>query len=402
MQTHAGYQASGRETTVANPGRTDRRPRRPSSLWALVPAALLGILIVPLPLGTVPGPVQFEVPAGDSLEVIAGAQYHAGAIHRMLLGSHYREIWTTPIRVPVLRVEQYAGGLRAFREGGGAQTRTLHLRSASGHQFVFRSTAKVVRVLPNFLHGSLLGRVLQDGISRAHPGGALIAVALQEAIGFPSNPLQLGVLAGDSGLGPYRARYQGLLGTLQEEPADSDPFHPRSSEEMLAALDSSTQNRVTATDFLAARLLDFILNDWDRHPGQWGWRPEPRESRTVFHPIPKDRDQAFAWYDGAVADLVRLVKPKLVKFGPGFPSLSGLTHNSRRLDRQLLPPLTAEEWNTVTRFVQQQLADSVLDQAVRRLPGPWYRLSGPMLMEALRQRRDSLAGISRRFFDLVH
>ena len=399
MPTPAGYPASLSETTVANPVRTRRRLRPSSSFWALLPALLLLALIVPLPLGIPRGPVQIQVSSADSVQVVAGARYHAGAVHRFLLGSHYRELWTTPITVPVLRLGRYEGGLVPEREGGGLQTRSLHLRSRTGRQFVFRSTDKVLQLLPPLLYSSTLGWMIQDGISASHPGGPLVAFALHASIGIPSHPPDLVVMA-DSGLGEFRDRFAGLLGTIQEQIGDSTSRH--STEELLAALDSNTRHRVDATGFLAARLLDFVLNDWDRHPGQWRWLTEAGNLETVWRPVPVDRDQAFSWYDGLVMDVLRMATTKLVKFEPEFPPVSGLTRSSRQLDRRFLGSVTREQWDSVTRFVQRQLTDSVLDHAVQRLPSPWFTLSGAQLIETLRQRRDGLGGISSRFYEVLH
>ena len=33
-------------------------------------------------------------------QVAPGPQFKAGAVHRLFLGSDYRDLWTTPIRVP--------------------------------------------------------------------------------------------------------------------------------------------------------------------------------------------------------------------------------------------------------------------------------------------------------------
>lgn len=399
MPTRAGYQASVSETTVANPVRTPRPVRRASSFWALIPAGVLVAMILPLPLGHAREPARVAIPAADSLQVIAGARYHGSGIHRFLLGTHYRELWTTPIMVPVLRVDRFEDGLQPVREGGGDQTRSLHFRSGTGREFVFRSTDKVVRLLPRPFDRSVLGWVVQDGISASHPGAPLVAFSLHAAIGIPGHPPDLVVLA-EGGLGIYRDRYAGLLGTFQQEVGDSSSRY--STEDVLVALDSNARHRVDATGFLAARLLDFILNDWDRHVGQWRWIREAGNLETVWRPIPVDRDQAFSWYDGMVVDLLRLAMPKLVKFGPEFPRISGLTSNSREIDRRFLASLSQEQWDSVTRFVQDRLTDSVLTAAVRRLPPRWLALSGGYLEGSLQHRRDGLAAVSRRFYALLH
>jgi hypothetical protein len=171
---------------------------------------------------------------------------------------------------------------------------------------------------------------------------------------------------------------------------------------MLAALDSNSRQRVDATGFLAARLLDFVLNDWDRHPGQWRWISEAGNLETIWRPLPVDRDQAFSWYDGLVVDVMRMATSKLVKFGPEFPPLTALTRSSRRIDRRILASVSREQWDSVTRFVQERLTNPVLDSAVHRLPAPWFERSGELLASSLRQRRDALGAISQRFYDLLH
>ena len=40
--------------------------------------------------------------AADSVSVVPGPDYAAGSFHRFFWGDHYRDVWTTEIRVPVL------------------------------------------------------------------------------------------------------------------------------------------------------------------------------------------------------------------------------------------------------------------------------------------------------------
>src|SRR5512143_3992527 len=84
-----------------------------------LPAAAAGQQSAP------PPPAQAE-----STTVAMGARYHAGALHRWVYGSGYRQLWEKPIRLPVLHLDQYAGGLHPTKVGGGAQTRSLRLETA--------------------------------------------------------------------------------------------------------------------------------------------------------------------------------------------------------------------------------------------------------------------------------
>ncbi|HEV2018196.1 MAG TPA: hypothetical protein VGQ98_07810, partial [Gemmatimonadaceae bacterium] len=53
----------------------------------------------------------------DSVVVVPGEIYKAGSFHRALLGSNYRDEWTTPIKVPVLNLRTFHGGLKPTKKG---------------------------------------------------------------------------------------------------------------------------------------------------------------------------------------------------------------------------------------------------------------------------------------------
>ena len=53
-------------------------------------------------------------------------------------------------------------------------------------------------------------------------------------------------------------------------------------------------------------------------------------------PIPQDRDQAFAKYDGVLLYVARQTAPQLTNFGTKYPYIPGATWNGRDLDRRLL------------------------------------------------------------------
>ena len=79
---------------------------------------------------------------GDTVVVTPGAHYRSGGLHALLFGRHYRDLWTTPIRVEVLDLRRFAGGLHPTQRGGGKQTRSLRFQSADGPEYQFRSLDK--------------------------------------------------------------------------------------------------------------------------------------------------------------------------------------------------------------------------------------------------------------------
>ncbi len=61
----------------------------------------------------------------DSVTVVAG-DYSAGWLKRLFFGSYYRDLCTTPIPVPYLDFQSYAGGHTTERTAGYGQTNSLH------------------------------------------------------------------------------------------------------------------------------------------------------------------------------------------------------------------------------------------------------------------------------------
>ena len=98
------------------------------SLVRIVPevrhaAALAGLLsLVGAPSAAAQEVVEQAEP-GETLAIEPGPQYEAGWLQRWLFGSHYRDLWTTPLEAPVLDLDRFAGGLKATRKGGGEQTK---------------------------------------------------------------------------------------------------------------------------------------------------------------------------------------------------------------------------------------------------------------------------------------
>lgn len=350
--------------------------------------------------------------AQDSVTVVAGERYDAGGLHRFLFGSGYRDLWTTPIRVPVLDLATFAGGLTPVRRGGGRQTVSLRLRAPDGREFTFRSVDKDPSpVLPAELRGTVAEDALRDQTSMAHPLGALVVAKLQEAVGVLHAPPRLVVMPDDPRLGEFREAFAGMLGMIELRPdeiEDQDIGFAGTtrivgSDRFLTRIENNPFIRPDARAFLRARLLDVLVGDWDRHRDQWRWALTDQDGPRRWVPIPEDRDQAFVAYGGLLVSIVRQAFPDLINtFGPGFAGIVGQTWNGRDLDRRILPVLTREVWDEVATELQALLTDAVLEDAVRALPEPYRPLDRTrLLLSSLRSRRDGLVEEAGRFYRLL-
>ena len=105
--------------------------------------------------------------------ISAGPQYKKPRFYQWLWGSNRRKEWTTPIRVPLLWLDSAYGGLTPYKKGGGNETKTLQLKTASGKEYTLRSIDKSRNdvVLPQYKN-TFIEDIINDGVSMSYPYGA--------------------------------------------------------------------------------------------------------------------------------------------------------------------------------------------------------------------------------------
>jgi hypothetical protein len=159
----------------------------------------------------------------DSVTIVAGPRYQKPALYRWLFGDGYRDLWLTPIRVSVLDLGTFDGGLVADELGGGNATLSLRLISEDGSKYVFRTVDKEPLELPEYAEGGFPRDVARDRTSGTHPAANLIHAPFYAAAGvIHDDDARLFVLPDDERLGEWRELLAGRLGVLTRVP-DEDP-----------------------------------------------------------------------------------------------------------------------------------------------------------------------------------
>jgi hypothetical protein len=339
---------------------------------------------------------------GDSVQVAAGPHYRAGPLKRALLGRSYRELWTTPATVPVLDLATFAGGLTPTETGGGNQTLSLRFEGRDGKEYAFRSVDKDPGRGEGGASG-IAGVVLKDQVSSQNPAAALVAGRLMDASGLLHVDPLLFVMPDDPRLGEFREEFAGMLGQLEERPDDGfgGAAKVEGTDDFIPALQADPANQLQAEEYLTGRLMDFVLNDWDRHEDQYSWARFDRGGVRTWRPIPRDRDYAFVDYDGLGIDLARPWVPKAVRFRPGYGDVFGLVQQAQYLDRRLLGELDRARWQSAAAGLRARLTDAVIDDAVRRMPAEYQALVGEELAATLRARRDALPEAALQYYAMM-
>lgn len=349
-------------------------------------------------------------PGTPIVSKVPGPQYQATAFQRTMFGSGWRDVWTTPVTAPVLDLETYGGGLKLDRRGGGFYSLVLHFSEKDGwREYRFRSVDKIPKESQNeTLRGTLAGRIWQDQVSIMFPGAPLLVPPLHEAVGLLHTKPSLYVMGDSPRLEAQRDTFAGMLGTMElkgEEAPDDKPGFAGSekikgTEGFLEDINESREHRLDEREFLAARLVDFLINDVDRSQDNFDWARFGEKGAYVWRPLPRDRDQAFVDARGLLNTMiVNRVFPKQIPFGPVY-DLKGLTYTSYTLDRRLLQRLDADDVRDVAHRVQGAVTNSVIDAMIAQMPSSWRAQTSAdeRIASALRTRRDALPEVAMTFY----
>jgi hypothetical protein len=273
-----------------------------------------GIAILPVILSSSPAAAQTQQDETKStIRVAANPEYDkAGKMKRFFFGDHYRKEWATPVEIELLDLEVEAGGLTVIKMGGGLQTKSLRLRGGNGREYVLRTVDKdPSKAIVYELRGTFADDVVQDQISSGNPYAPLVVASLAEAAGIFHTTPKLVYVTKSPRLGEFGPFFDSTLCLLEERPSGSEEDNAAynfskkilNTEKVFEKVLSNSSFEVDQKAFLKARLFDMLIGDWDRHEDQWLWASFEKENKTIFQPIPRDRDQAFSKMDGVIPQL---------------------------------------------------------------------------------------------------
>ena len=350
---------------------------------------------------------QEKSPEKKTKTVVAEAELKAGGLHRFFFGSGYRILWTTPIEVEYLDLRKYAGGLTPTGTGSGMQSLGLRFIGADGRSYSFRPIKKsLAELVPEYFVDTFVEEIIEDQLKSAFPSAPPVIPVILDAVGILHNVPKIIVIPDDTNLGEYREQFADQVGTIEEWPNEGRNNTPgfagateiHSTDELERVLRSDPAERVDAHNFLTARLVDLLIGDWDRHRGQWRWANLGEGTPPAWRPIPEDRDQAFARYDGFLFSIVRQVAPQLTNFGPKYSRILGMTWNGRDVDRRLLTGLSKPEWLKIAGEVQSRIDNTVIENALQQLPPSHHELMSEDIAGNLMIRRAELPDIAEKYY----
>lgn len=334
----------------------------------------------------------------DSVVIQASTRYDASFLRKIFTGANYREVWLTPVKMPVFDLEK--SGMVITKMGGGQQTKSLRLKDKEGREWALRTVDKFVEeALPKGLRNTLAERVVQDMVSASHPYAALPVSALAVAGGILAPHPKLYYVPDSEALGPYRKDMAGKVCFLEERNPIPNLDDTEDTEDLIEKKIEEHDNLVLQRQVLKARLLDMLIADWDRHEDQWAWGELDSAGSNYYYAIPRDRDQAFFISGGLIPRLGKLFGMRHINhFKDDSRNIKDLSFKSWNFDKMFLNDLDAAEWEHIINEMVSKWNDRVIEDAVKTLPAEVYAIDGAELTEKLKSRRDGLKKNAMKYY----
>ncbi|RAJ27935.1 hypothetical protein LX77_00509 [Gelidibacter algens] len=341
----------------------------------------------------------------DSLTIAASTLYKANDLKKLMQGEHYRDAWSTPIKVKVAFLDTLLGGLTVIEEGGGNQTKSLKLEDSIGNKYTLRSVNKTpAPLVPEFAKTLGLENIIVDGISAQHPYAATVVASLAEAAHVQHTAPKLYFIPKQDALKDYNDTYGNKLFLFEHETESSTNWTSiknvteivETDDLQLLKLERGKTLKIDEHALVRARLFDLVIGDWDRHAKQWGWIIKEEQNGQVAIPLPADRDNAFFNISGIIPSILanKNVTPEMRPFDKDIDYMPGLIHD---FDVYFLKSTEEAVFIEEAQQLQHLLTDSVIENALRLWPSQLYDLDGKTIENKLKSRRDELLIYAKAF-----
>jgi hypothetical protein len=344
---------------------------------------------------------------------------------RFIWGERYRKYFGTEVNAPTVDLDTLFGGLKPVRKGGGHQSKSLRLEDKKGREYVMRALRKnavqylqAVAFKDQYIEGQFddttTENLLSDVFTGSHPYAPFTIGKLSDAIGvYHTNPV-LYYIPKQNSLRHFNDEFGDELYMIEERAAsghgDKESFGFSdtviSTDDLLIFLNKSEDHFLDEEAYIKARLFDMLIGDWDRHEDQWRWAVFKENKKTIYRPVPRDRDQAFSIFgDGALLNIVTKLIPtlRLMKsYTAELKSPKWFNLEPYPLDIVLISRSGKDVWDKQVAHIKKNITDVVIDDAFTNFPNEVKDETISDIKRKLQGRRSNLQKISDSYFNHIN
>ncbi|MFV5697562.1 metallophosphoesterase [Flavobacterium sp. ZT3R17] len=361
-------------------------------------------------------------PKMTTAAIYSEKQTHKNGFYKFLFGQHYRKQYSTPITVQTTTIDTLFSGLKPKRAGGGHQSKSLQLVDKNGKEYVMRALKKSAsrflqavafkdQFVVNEFEDTYAENFLFDFYTTSHPYTPFAVGNLAEKIGLAhTNPI-LYYIPKHKALKGFNTDFGDELYMVEERPTDNQkdlatfgkPNAIIGTDDLLKNLRKDEKYTVDETAYIKARLFDMLIGDWDRHSDQWRWGEYKDGEKIVYKPIPRDRDQAFSKYDGALLSLLMNMPAlrHMQTFKEAIRNVKWFNREPYPQDIALLKTANENDWINQAKFIQENLSEADIDNAFNNLPAAVQDETIKSIKQKLKVRKTQLQRYASEYYKVL-
>ncbi|PXY42623.1 metallophosphoesterase [Flavobacterium cheongpyeongense] len=342
--------------------------------------------------------------------------------YKLLFGKHYRKFYSMPIEARIATTDTLKGGLIPIREGGGHQSVSLRMSDPKGREYVMRAMKKSAtaflqsvafkdQYVATGFQNTYTEDFLLDFYTTSHPYTPFVTASMSDQIGLSHTNPVLYYIPKQEGLKEFNSSFGNQLYMVEERPADNhldaknfgNPSNIISTDDMMKNLHRDEKYTVDEKEYIKARLFDILIGDWDRHSDQWRWGEYKKEDKVIYKPIPRDRDQAFVKYDGALLSLLMNIPAlrHMRTFKGDKINVKWLGREPYPMDLAFLRAAEENDWIAQAKFIQESLSDTDIDNAFTNMPKEVQDETVEDIKNKLKSRKKDLQKYASEYFDVL-
>ncbi|AWG21806.1 metallophosphoesterase [Flavobacterium faecale] len=357
-------------------------------------------------------------PKTKSASVYSEDRTSKSAAYRFVFGNHYRTIYNTAIEAPVLMLDTLYGGVSPKRAGGGHQSKSLRLVDQSGKEYAMRALKKSAsrflqavafkdQFVENDFEDTYAEDFLLDFYTSSHPYAPLAVGYLAEQIGVNHSNPKLYYIPKQNTLQEFNSNFGDELYFIEEQASETQKDLASfgnsddiiSTADLLEKLHKDENYAVDEKEYIKARLFDMLLGDWDRHQDQWRWSTYKEGDKTIYKPIPRDRDQVFSKYDGALLSILMNIPDlrHMQTFKDKIKNVKWFNREPYPMDLAILKTATEQDWIEQATYIQNNLSDEAIEKAFLQLPLEVQDETITTIKKDLKARKKELVTYAKKY-----
>lgn len=347
------------------------------------------------------------------------------AFFKFLWGERYRKYYSIPVNAKVAYLDTLMGGLTPIRKGGGTQSKTLHLQTKEGKRFVMRALKKNAtqyiqasafkdQYVEGYFENTASESLVKDVFTGSYPYAPFVVASLSSSLNIPYLNSHLYYIPKQDNLEKYNQEYGNELYVFEEYASEGNTQLTNgnftgniiNTKDVIEKIHEDDTKVIDEQAYIKARLFDMLIGDWDRHYDQWLWIEYQENNKTIYRPLPRDRDQAFSkMSDGfMLGTSIHLIPASklLRKYAADLKDVKGFNIEPYPLDIAFISQSNKDIWDKQVAEIQNDLTNEVIDKAFNTVPKEVQDESIETIKHLLKGRKTNLQTIADSYYKLIN